>query len=65
MAFGTITLLQRALGAVIDFCTTLYMGNQTRQQALTPDETNKQIIKLVTPKVFRFYRATAIKLVHV
>ena len=65
MPFRMIRLLQRALGAVIDSCTTLYMGNQTRQQALIPDETNKQINKPVTPKVFRFYRATAIKLVHV
>ena len=41
----------------------------TKERVLTPDETNKQtnkqINKLVTPKVFRFYRATAIKLVHV
>jgi hypothetical protein len=41
----------------------------TRERVQTPDETNKQTNKLsslhVTPKVFRFYRATAIKLVHV
>ena len=42
---------------------------EPEKESFTPDETNKQTNKQInkpeTPKVFRFYRATAIKLVHV